>query len=161
MNPAMEALAGVSASLAVGRPLAEATSRLPSLAELLEQGSDLPTEFHIAEAAGNRYFDLQRSPLLDHQEKVIAEIYVLRDITARKRLEEERAELLQELQEALTQVKTLSGLLPICANCKRIRDDQGYWHNLEAYLAHHSDTEFTHGICPECMKKLYPDFPPK
>ena len=62
-----------------------------------------------------------------------------------------------QLQEALDKVKTLRGLLPICANCKKIRDDGGYWQQVEAYIADHSEAEFTHGICPTCMEKLYPD----
>jgi len=63
-----------------------------------------------------------------------------------------------ELEAALAQVKTLRGLLPICAACKKIRDDQGYWHEVEAYVRAHTEAEFTHGICPECMRKLYPDY---
>jgi PleD family two-component response regulator len=63
----------------------------------------------------------------------------------------------EELQKALTKIKTLSGLLPICASCKKIRDDQGYWTQLEYYISEHSEAEFTHGCCPECMKKLYPE----
>jgi len=62
-----------------------------------------------------------------------------------------------ELQASLKKVKTLSGLLPICANCKRIRDDDGYWHQVEVYVTKHSEADFTHGLCPECMKALYPD----
>lgn len=58
----------------------------------------------------------------------------------------------------MTQIKTLSGLLPICANCKNIRNDKGYWERIESYIAKHSDAEFTHGICPECMRKLYPEY---
>lgn len=61
------------------------------------------------------------------------------------------------LKKALAEVKNLSGLIPICASCKRIRDDQGYWEQIEIYIREHSDAEFTHGICPECMKKLYPE----
>jgi PleD family two-component response regulator len=64
----------------------------------------------------------------------------------------------QQLQTALAKVKTLSGLLPICANCKQIRDDQGYWHQVEVYIRNHSEAEFSHGLCPECIKTLYPDF---
>jgi AmiR/NasT family two-component response regulator len=64
----------------------------------------------------------------------------------------------EELQAALAQVKTLSGLLPICASCKKIRDDQGYWQQLEIYLHEHADLEFSHGMCPDCVKKLYPDY---
>jgi PleD family two-component response regulator len=63
-----------------------------------------------------------------------------------------------ELQEALAKIKTLAGLLPICASCKKIRDDKGYWTQIETYIRDHSEAEFSHGICPECMKKLYPDF---
>jgi CheY-like chemotaxis protein len=63
----------------------------------------------------------------------------------------------EELQKALAKIKTLSGLLPICASCKKIRDDQGYWTQLESYISEHSEAEFTHGCCPECMKKLYPE----
>lgn len=64
----------------------------------------------------------------------------------------------KELEEALAKVKTLSGLIPICANCKKIRDDDGYWHQVEVYVRDHSEAEFSHGICPECAKKLYPEF---
>ncbi len=71
------------------------------------------------------------------------------------RLERSLAERVQELEEALTHVRRLRGLLPICAHCKRIRDDDNYWHDVELYIAEHSDTEFTHGICPECLEKVY------
>ena len=83
---------------------------------------------------------------------------IARDITQRKRREEEREKLLQELQDALAEVKTLSGLIPICASCKKIRDDKGYWNQLENYISSHSDAQFSHGICPECAEKLYGDF---
>jgi hypothetical protein len=66
-------------------------------------------------------------------------------------------ELQDGIQEALANVKTLSGLLPICANCKKIRNDKGYWDQIEGYIQKHSDAQFTHGICPECAEKLYSD----
>ena len=75
----------------------------------------------------------------------------------RKRAEKEREQLILELQDALAKVKTLSGLLPICSSCKKIRDDEGYWNQLEAYIQEHSEAMFTHGICPECAKELYPE----
>lgn len=81
----------------------------------------------------------------------------MEDITERKKAEEERENLISELQKALAEVRALSGLLPICSNCKKIRDDQGYWQQLEEYIQGHSEAQFTHGICPECAKKLYPD----
>ena len=73
------------------------------------------------------------------------------------KMEAEREQLMTELQEALAKVKTLSGLLPICASCKKIRNDKGYWQAIEGYIGEHSEAEFTHGICPDCVKKLYPD----
>jgi len=81
----------------------------------------------------------------------------LRDITERKRIEEEREKLIHELQDALANIKTLRGLLPICSYCKKIRDDKGYWNRIESYIQDHSGAEFTHGMCPECLKKFYPD----
>jgi two-component system NtrC family sensor kinase len=83
---------------------------------------------------------------------------IARDITERKKLEEERETLIKELQEALAKVKTLSGFIPICASCKKIRDDKGYWNQIETYIRDHSEAEFSHSICPDCMEKLYPDF---
>jgi PAS domain S-box-containing protein len=75
----------------------------------------------------------------------------------RKRVGEERERLILQLQDALAEVKQLSGLLPICASCKKIRDDKGYWNQIEEYITVHSEAEFSHSICPDCMKKLYPD----
>ncbi len=72
--------------------------------------------------------------------------------------ERTQRELVGELQNALSRIKTLSGMLPICSSCKKIRDDQGYWNQIEAYVSDHSEAEFSHSICPECVKKLYPQF---
>ena len=80
-----------------------------------------------------------------------------RDITERKKAEEQKESLLVNLQEALAKIKTLSGFLPICASCKKIRDDAGYWHQIESYIRDHSDAEFSHGICPTCAERLYPE----
>jgi DNA-binding NarL/FixJ family response regulator len=81
----------------------------------------------------------------------------LRYAIERKEAERERERLISELSEALTQVRTLSGLLPICSSCRRIRNDEGYWEQLEEYVQEHTDADFSHGICPECMAKLYPN----
>jgi PAS domain S-box-containing protein len=90
--------------------------------------------------------------------KVAGFIGVARDITQRMQLEEEREDLIAELQEALAGIRTLKGLLPICASCKKVRDDKGYWNQIEAYVSEHSEAEFTHGLCPECAQKLYPRY---
>ena len=63
-----------------------------------------------------------------------------------------------DLSQALNDIKTLEGLIPICANCKKIKDDDGYWHSVEEYMTEHSDVKFTHGLCNDCIKKLYPEF---
>jgi PAS domain S-box-containing protein len=80
---------------------------------------------------------------------------VLTDVTASRRAAEERERMIAELKEALANVKTLRGLIPICASCKKIRDDKGYWRQVEVYVRDHSEAEFSHGVCPECMKTLY------
>jgi DNA-binding response OmpR family regulator len=68
------------------------------------------------------------------------------------------AEKIEELQQALAEIKTLHGIIPICASCKQIRDDQGYWNQVETYIRNHTQAEFSHGLCPECIQKLYPDY---
>jgi hypothetical protein len=75
----------------------------------------------------------------------------------RKQIEEERDKLIADLKKALSEVRLLSGLLPICASCKKIRDDKGYWNQIEAYIKEHSSADFSHSICPECAKRLYPE----
>ncbi len=80
------------------------------------------------------------------------------DITALKNAEQEKEKLILDLQNALANVKTLKGLLPICANCQKIRDDRGYWQQVENYIRDHSEADFTHGICPGCARKLYPQY---
>ncbi len=82
---------------------------------------------------------------------------IIRDITERKAAEAERERLIQELQETLGRVKTLSGLLPMCASCRKIRDKQGLWHSLELYIRKHTEADFSHGICPDCRRQLYPE----
>ena len=83
---------------------------------------------------------------------------ISRDITERKKRELQREKLIGELNKAFADVKKLSGLLPICSNCKKIRNDKGYWQELEIFLEEHSEAEFSHGLCRECAGKLYPDF---
>jgi sensor domain CHASE-containing protein len=80
-----------------------------------------------------------------------------KEIADRQKAEQEKEATIAELQDAMLEIKTLSGLLPICANCKNIRDDKGYWSQIESYISEHSDAEFSHSVCPECVKQLYPD----
>jgi len=75
-----------------------------------------------------------------------------------KKKRDREKELVSRLEAALAEIKQLSGLLPICSGCKKIRDDEGYWQQLEQYFSNHSDVRFTHGVCPDCIKKIYPAF---
>ena len=81
----------------------------------------------------------------------------MRDITDLKRIESEKDKAIERLANALSEVKTLRGLIPICSHCKNIRNDKGYWENIEAYLVKNSDVKLSHGICKECAKKYYPE----
>lgn len=94
------------------------------------------------------------SPINDGR-RIVSTVTSFRDITERKKIEADRERLISELKEALARVKQLSGMLPICASCKKIRDDKGYWSQIEAYITEHSEVLFSHGICPECEKKAY------
>lgn len=79
------------------------------------------------------------------------------EVLAHEESEREKERLIEELQNALAEIKTLHGIMPICASCKKIRDDQGVWSQLEAYISNHSEAEFSHGLCPSCAEMLYPD----
>lgn len=83
---------------------------------------------------------------------------VARDISERKRADDERDRFVADLKEELANVRTLDGMLPICASCKSIRDADGYWRQVEMYVQEHTNAEFTHGICPDCLQKLYPPY---
>ena len=96
-------------------------------------------------------------PIYDKSGVTIGYRGVDRNITERKIVEKELQEEKEKLKEALDQVKKLSGMLPICASCKMIRNDEGYWQQIESYISEHSEAVFSHSLCPECAKKLYPE----
>jgi DNA-binding NtrC family response regulator len=78
-------------------------------------------------------------------------------LTERREAVAAQKQLITELEEALSKVKTLSGLLPICSGCNKIRDDHGYWSQVEGYIQEHTDAQFTHGLCPDCIRKYFPE----
>ncbi|WP_304511849.1 cache domain-containing protein [Desulfobacula sp.] len=90
-------------------------------------------------------------------EQIIGRVWSFRDVTERILARKKRESLIIDLQNALAEVKTLKGILPICSQCKQIRDDKGYWNKIETYIKNHSAAEFSHGLCPECSDKLYGD----
>ncbi|MFH1059043.1 MAG: PAS domain S-box protein [Pseudomonadota bacterium] len=111
----------------------------------------------IAKDGRTLSISLTVSPTRNFRDEITGASIISRDITPRIQAEKERNELLHQYQEALAKVKLLSGLLPICSNCKKIRDDQGYWQRIEKFVQDHTKAQFTHGICPDCAKLLYPD----
>ncbi len=100
------------------------------------------------------YLIVTAKPLLDDDGNIAGVVEFFQDISERKELEDEKQSLIKKLQTSLEQVKLLSGFLPICAYCKKVRDDTGYWSQIESYIRDHSEAEFSHGICPECVEKF-------
>jgi PAS domain S-box-containing protein len=109
------------------------------------------------DGSGLLWLRTSKVPLRDAAGRVMGVLGIYEDITERKRAEAERERLIVELQSALAHIKTLSGLIPICSGCKKIRDDKNYWHQVDTYIAEHTSALFTHGLCPECVKKYFPD----
>ena len=105
---------------------------------------------------GMLWAQTDKIPCYDIQGNIIGITGFTVDITERKLAEEEWEKLILELQKALSEVKLLSGLLPICSSCKKIRNDKGYWEQIECYIGDHSEAEFSHSICPDCAERLYP-----
>ncbi len=138
--------------------LEEAEKRMTVVRRAFASGETIVFEVRVPMARGGDHFYLTSvKPILDAGGQVTSVVCISKNITDRKRVELEREQVIRELQTALAQVRTLSGLLPICSSCKNIRDDKGYWIQIEDYVRNHSEADFTHGICPDCRGKLYPE----
>lgn len=128
--------------------------------KIMDEGKpviDIEESYHNSDGSEGTVLT-SKVPLKDKDGIVFGILGICTDITKRKKMELEKEALITELKEAISKVKTLGGLLPICSNCKKIRDDKGYWKQIEEYIMTHSDAEFSHGICRDCAKMLYPDF---
>ena len=163
-NSGAERMYGWSATEAIGRPLSILVppyrpDEPPFLFERVREGEWIRNfETIRLRKDGTRVpVSLTFSPIMDRNNNVIGFSAIERDITDRKASEEERLKLISELTDALGSIKTLRGLIPICAWCKRIRDDEGYWEQVETYVSQHSEAEFTHSICPECSTRVVPE----
>lgn len=121
------------------------------------QGKSACQEYAIC--VKDREFILQftKVPLRDENGQVAGICEIARDVTEAKKVEREREALIAELQQAVGNIRQLSGLLPVCSSCKKIRNDKGYWMQVEEYIHAHSDAQITHGLCPDCAKKYFPD----
>ena len=149
---------------AVGRtdldmlPRGEAVQFMKVKQLVLDTGYGTRREFLLTVHGEQRCFDVTIEPLRDLRDHMVGLTCAAVDITERKAAETEREQLIEDLQRALAEVKRLSGLLPICAGCKRVRDDTGYWNEVEQYISAHTDAEFTHSLCPDCIAKLDPTY---
>ena len=163
VNRAMTALIGLPANGVLGKALSELSirfetvDRLPAnsiqLSLLFSPDEDCTSERPV-QIAG-KWFVHRVIELSGRKDEVTARILVLHDVTERKLAEAERELSFLELQEALAQVRTLRGLLPICANCKQIKDKLGRWHPVEEYIRENSEADLSHGVCPDCQSRLY------
>ena len=129
--------------------------------EVLRSGQGTRAEIAVTFQGETHYFDLVVEPLRDAQGTLQGLTCSSSDITPSKKILLERENLIAKLQEALEEVNLLSGLLSICASCKRIRNEREKWEPLEAYVQSHSEAKFSHGVCPDCLRKLYPDYYPE
>jgi PAS domain S-box-containing protein len=142
-------------------PEADQAAVVAQAQAILQHGDAAPLEHRIVHKDG-RVRWVRNTPVLCHGADGSLSGYdgLVRDFTEAKQAELDREALIAELQGALARVNALSGLLPICAGCKSIRNDRGYWEQVEQYIEQHSDAHFSHGLCPECVVRLYPDYAP-
>lgn len=125
-----------------------------ALRALITEGIPYDIEFEIKRSSDEAIVAVHSRAEFDPRARRV--FGVIQDITERKRGETEREALIEQLRKAIERIKTLDGIVPICSNCKKIRDDKGYWEQVEAYVSRHTDAQFSHGICPDCAARLYP-----
>jgi PAS domain S-box-containing protein len=164
-SPSHETVLGYDPSWLVGRGISALIhpADLPlvqlAISQLPDNGPGKPTDVRLRLASGDWLeVELLLSTFAIRGVSGHRILLSARSIAERKRSQQEREKLIQELQEAFAKIKVLSGFIPICASCKKIRDDQGYWNQLEAYIQSHTEAQFSHGICPDCATSLYADY---
>jgi len=122
---------------------------------IMQSGTTLDFDESYFYKGQERTVHTLKAPVRDETGNIIGILGIFWDITERKSAEKHKEELIAELKNALSQVRQLSGMLPICASCKRIRDDSGYWNQIEKYITEHTEALFSHGLCPDCAKKAF------
>ena len=141
--------------------LANEIKGLNEVSKIIRNTPGDTSEFVALSKEGRSFHvEVSCSNVTNREDIIMGKMASFVDISQRKKGEKEKEELIGRLQEALGKIKKLRGLLPICASCKKIRDDKGYWHQVEVYVTQYSEVTFSHGLCPECVEKLYPEFCP-
>ena len=165
-NSGAEAMFGHPFEDVIGRPSSVLLPQgqfddMPYMLERLKIGQPVKDFEGIRVSSDSRemHLAISVSPIKNTVGRIIGASMIARDINEQKRHQAEREQLIAQLQTALAEVKTLHGLLPICASCKKIRDDHGYWTQVEVYVMDRSDAEFTHGICPDCLQQYRANLP--
>jgi len=139
------------------KPLEEILEPLNAHLDEINSSETFSNEITFGKKSNPRTYYLRVHKLYSQRQKLRGRIFHFHDITERKAAEHEREKIIAELKNALEKVDTLSGYLPICSSCKKIRDDQGYWEEVEKYISSHSKAQFSHTLCNECMQRLYPE----
>lgn len=133
--------------------------RFSDVIAIIDISKDDTEEFTVESGDGRSFIvEVAASNITSSSGELVGRMASFVDITKRKEIEADRENLITKLQEALNKIKTLRGIIPICASCKKIRDDKGFWNQVESYIKEHSEADFSHGICPDCAQKLYPGF---
>jgi PAS domain-containing protein len=143
-------------SVAIGTDSQTAFVSWPQLQDFISAQEHTAELLHTGSSKGDRWFSATKTELTDPHNNPAGVIVICRDITSEKSALFEREQLIAELKGSLANVKRLTGLLSICASCKKIKNEEGEWQQLEAYITKHTDATFSHGICPDCMAKIYP-----
>ncbi len=164
LNPAVLDQDLISVENPIGKTAKEVFTCWEEVKKIITNPEIKEIEISVLSNKNRHFYDVQISELLDINNELAGRLMLFRNITERKNIEFEKDSLLntldiknKELQQALLEIKTLGGLIPICANCKKIRDDKGYWNQIESYIEKHSEAQFSHSICPVCAEELYQD----
>lgn len=163
-NPSFCKIFDYSTTEIIGKNAAELFSTkevrtFSDVVTILDISKDDTEEFIVEKKNGDIFtVEISASNVTNVSGQIVGRMASFIDISRRKEMESDREKLIKKLQDALDTIKTLRGIIPICASCKKIRDDKGYWNQIEIYIKDHSYADFTHGICPECSKKLYSEF---
>jgi PAS domain S-box-containing protein len=169
MNPVAEELTGWSLTEALGQELSRVFQLVnqetrqevanPTVAAIQKGVTVMLADSTLLITKQNTELPIndRAAPIKDEQGNVTGAVITFQDDSHHRQAEQERGQLIAKLQEAMSAVKTLRGIIPICASCKKIRDEQDEWRQLEVYIRDHTEAEFTHSLCPDCAQALYPD----